>query len=47
MFNENHVMEALSLNKVNAEDVKTLVQPNIQAYLKQYYGIHNEEQVET
>lgn len=47
LFNENHVIEKLQLNKLSGEDVKNLAQANIQQYLRQKFGIQDEEQLES
>jgi hypothetical protein len=47
LFNENHVIEKLKLNKVTPEDLRNLVQPNLQQYLKSQFNIMEDENFET
>ncbi|CDW87654.1 transcription factor dp1 [Stylonychia lemnae] len=47
IVNENHVMQKINLNTMTNDDIKNLLQPQLQQYLRDKFSIEDEQMIET
>eukprot|EP00347_Sterkiella_histriomuscorum_P005849 403355038 len=46
MFNENHILQKLQLNKITKDDIKNLLPTHIQQHLHERYNVEDEQLIE-